>query len=204
MSLKVFLENKPQLKQFIHWMLIPSNQARPRFWVSLFLNPFIHKKGKQSIIRRRVRMDVLPFNKFSIGDFSVIEDFSVVNNGLGEVKIGDRVTVGMGNVLIGPLTIGNNVIIAQNVVFSGLNHGYEDVNMPIVDQKCTVEIIDIGDDCWIGANSVITAGVSIGKHAIVAGGSVVTKDVDEFTVVGGNPAKVLKKYNKETKTWERV
>jgi acetyltransferase-like isoleucine patch superfamily enzyme len=204
MDLKVFLENKPQLKQFIHWMLIPSNQARPRWWVSVFLNPFIHKKGKGSIVCRRVRMDVLPFNKFSMGDFSTIEDFSVVNNGLGEVKIGNRVMVGIGNVLIGPLTIGNNVIIAQNVVFSGLNHGYEDVEIPIVDQKCSVKTINIGDDVWIGANSVITAGVTIGKHAVVAGGSVVTKDVDDFTVVGGNPAKVLKKYNKETKTWERV
>lgn len=204
MNLKVFLENKQGLKKFIHWILIPTNQARPRWWVSVFLNPFIHKRGKKAIIRRRVRMDVLPFNKFSIGDFSIIEDFSVVNNGLGEIKIGNRVTVGIGNVLIGPLVIGNNVIIAQNVVFSALNHGYEDVNVPIVDQKCNVKIINIGEDSWIGANSVITAGVKIGKHSVVAGGSVVTKDVQDFTIVGGNPAKLLKIYDKETKSWVRV
>jgi len=204
MSIKSILDSRPRLKRVVHWLLIPANEARPRWWVRVFLNPFLHKKGKGSIIRRRVRMDVLPFNDFSIGDGSLIEDFSVVNNGLGGVYIGNRVVVGMGNVLIGPLYVGNNVIMAQNVVLSGLNHAYEDIDLPILDQKCRTSSITIEDDCWIGANSVVTAGVTIGKHAVVAGGSVVTKNVESFTVVAGNPARVLKKYDSKTREWVRI
>jgi acetyltransferase-like isoleucine patch superfamily enzyme len=110
----------------------------------------------------------------------------------------------MGNVIIGPVTIADNVIIAQNVVMSGLNHGYQDISIPIGLQPCSTSEIYIGADSWIGANAVITAGVRIGEHAVVAAGSVVTKDVPAYSVVGGNPAKVLKQYNTETKLWERV
>ena len=204
MDIKLYLNSRPKLKQYVHWALIPKHQARPRWWVRNFFNPFIHKKGKGALVCKQVRMDVLPFNKFSLGDFSTIEDFSVVNNGVGPVHIGNRVRVGVGNVLIGPLKIGNNVIMAQHVVLSGLNHGYQDIDIPIMDQPCTTAPIIIEDDCWIGANAVITAGVTIGKHAIVAGGSVVTKDVESYTIVGGNPAKVLKKYDAESKSWIRI
>ncbi len=202
--LESLIKENQKLKNFVHWLLIPKYQARPRIWVRLFLNPFLHKKGKRAVICRRVRMDVLPFNVFSLGDFSTIEDFSVINNGVGPVVIGNHVRVGISNVLIGPLTIGNHVILAQNIVLSGLNHGYEDVQVPIVDQKCTVSPIVIEDECWIGANAVITAGVTIGKHSVVAAGSVVTKNVEAFTIVGGNPAKPLKRYNENSKIWERV
>lgn len=182
---------------------MPKNQARPRLWVQWFLNPLIHKKGKGAIIRRRTRMDVLPFNKFSIGANSTIEDFSVVNNGMGEVKIGYGSRVGMSNTLIGPVTIGNNVIIAQNVVISALNHGYQDIHTPIRLQPCTTALVTIGDDTWIGANAVITSGVTIGKHVVVAAGSVVTKNVPEFSIVAGNPARIIKQYNPATQVWEK-
>jgi acetyltransferase-like isoleucine patch superfamily enzyme len=204
MDIKLFLSNRPKLKQYVHWALIPKHQARPRWWVRQFVNPLKHKKGKGALVCSQVRMDVLPFNEFTLGDYSTIEDFSVVNNGVGPVHIGNRVRVGVGNVLIGPLKIGNNVIMAQHVVLSGLNHGYEDIDIPIMDQPCNTAPIIIEDDCWIGANAVITAGVTIGKHAIVAGGSVVTKDVESYTIVGGNPAKVLKKYDLESNAWIRV
>ncbi len=123
---------------------------------------------------------------------------------MGAVIIGDRTLVGMSNVLIGPLRIGNDVIMAQNIVLSGLNHGYLDVKIPIRDQPCTTAEIVVEDEVWIGANSVITAGVRIGRHAVVAGGSVVTKDVPPYTIVGGNPARPLKAYHSETGQWLRV
>jgi acetyltransferase-like isoleucine patch superfamily enzyme len=203
-KIKAYIKNNPRIKQIVHRLLIPKYQARPRWWVRNFLNPFVHKKGKRSTICKRVRMDVLPFSDFSIGDFSTIEDFSVVNNGLGAIYIGNHVRVGIGNVIIGPVTIGNNVIMAQNVVLSGLNHSYDDINIPIVDQQCTFSPIVIHEDCWIGANAVITSGVTIGKHAVVAAGSIVTKDVNPFTIVAGNPAKPIKAYNKETKSWNKL
>ena len=185
-------------------MLIPANDFRPRLWVRLFLNPFKHKKGKASIIRYRTRIDVFPFNRFELGSFSIIEDFSTVNNGVGDVFIGRKSIVGIGCTIIGPVAIGDNVMLAQNIVVSGLNHGYELVDIPPSEQKTITKSITINDDVWIGANCVITAGVTIGKHAIVGGGSVVTKDVPPYSVSVGNPAKVVKKYNFENNVWEKL
>lgn len=169
-----------------------------------FMNPFYHKKGPDAVIRSNARLDVLPFNPFFVGEGSVVEDYAVINNGVGHVHIGQKTFIGLYDIVIGPVSIGNNVIIAQHVVLSGLNHSYDDINLPIKDQLCTTAEIIVEDDCWIGANAVITAGVKIGKHAVVAGGSVVTKNVPPYTVVGGNPAKILKTYNFEKLAWEKV
>lgn len=204
MSFVTKIKNNPRLKRLtLHLLLVP-REARPRRWVRLLVNPFLHQRGRQSRIRWSTRLDVVPFNPFSLGYQSIIEDFSTVNNGMGPVTIGDRTLIGMNNVLIGPLRIGNDVILAQNIVLSGLNHGYQDVGTPIRDQPCTTAEIVVEDEVWIGANSVITAGVRIGRHAVVAGGSVVTKDVPPYTIVGGNPARPLKAYEAETGQWLRV
>lgn len=204
MSIIATIKSNPNLKKFVHWSLIPKHQARPRLWVKWFVNPFFHKKGKGTTICKRTRIDVLPFQIFNLGDYSTVEDFATINNGVGAVNIGNNSRIGIGNVIIGPVTIGNNVILAQNIVISGLNHNYTDVETPIYLQGETVAIITIEDDCWIGANVVITAGVTIGKHCVVAGGAVVTKDIPPFSVAVGNPARVVKKYNFETKDWEKV
>jgi acetyltransferase-like isoleucine patch superfamily enzyme len=204
MSIISKIKSNPKLKKFTLSLLIPANEHRPRLWVRVFLNSFKHKKGKNSIVRSRTRMDVFPFNEFNLGAGSVIEDFATVNNGVGNVNIGDKTFIGMGNVIIGPVTIGNNVIMAQNIVVSGLNHGYEDINTPPSQQKTVTKQITISDDVWIGANCVITAGVTLGKHCVIGAGSVVTKDIPEFSVAVGNPAKVIKAYNTVTGNWEKV
>ena len=185
-------------------MLIPSGQARPRLWVSWFVNPFFHQVAKGSTIRRKTRMDVLPFNEFELGTNSTIEDFCTVNNGVGAVKIGHDTRIGISNVIIGPVTVGNHVILAQNIVMSGLNHGYEDVTVPIHLQPVTTSPIIIEDDCWLGANVVVTAGVTIGKHCVVAAGAVVTKNIPPFSIAVGNPARVIKQFNFETREWARI
>lgn len=199
-----FIKNNPKIKMLVHWLMIPSGQARPRLWVSWFVNPFFHKKGKKAHICRRTRMDVLPFNRFELGDESTIEDFSTVNNGVGDVIIGNRSRVGLGNTIIGPVVIKDDVRLAQNIVLSGLNHVFEDITKPIHEQGVTTLPIVIENGAWIGANVTILPGVIIGKNSIVAAGSVVTKSVPEYSVAVGNPAKVLKKFNKETWQWERV
>jgi acetyltransferase-like isoleucine patch superfamily enzyme len=198
------IKASPRLKKMALFMLMPTNQARPRLWVRWFVNPLKHKKGKNAMIRSRTRIDVMPFNPFILGDNSTIEDFCTINNGMGGVVIGERSRIGISSVLIGPVTIGNHVILAQNIVMSGLNHGYEDISTPINLQKCTTKEIVIDDETWIGANAVITAGVHIGKHCVIAAGSVVTKDIPAYSVVVGNPARVIKRYNFETKEWEKV
>lgn len=204
MSLSEKIKSSPKLKKLSLRLLTPKNQARPRMWVKWFLNPFKHKRGKGSKIRKRTRIDVLPFNNFSLGANSTIEDFSTINNGVGEVIIGDRSRIGMSNVIIGPVYIGNDVILAQNIVMSGLNHGYEDVNIAPKYQKVTTSPIHIEDEVWIGANVSIVAGVTIGKHSVIAAGSVVTKNVPPFAIAVGNPARIIKQYNFESKQWEKI
>lgn len=203
-SLVENIKKNKRLKKIVLLMLMPNGQARPRLWVRIALNRFYHKRGKHVTIRRKARLDVFPFNQFIVGRSATIEDFSVINNGLGEVSIGDNSRIGIGSTIIGPVSIGNNVILAQHVVISGFNHGYADISIPITLQDCLVKGVIIEDDCWIGANSVILPGVCIGKHSVIAAGSIVTKSVPSYTVAGGNPACIIKRYNIHNGQWEKV
>jgi len=204
MALVSTIKSNPGLKRFVHWLIVRSGEAKPRLWVRWFVNPFFHKRGKRSVVRFKARMDIFPFNNFSLGNNSIIEDFATINNGVGDVVIGDNCGIGISNVLIGPVNLGNYVMLAQNIVLSGLNHGYEDITIPPRLQKVTTKQITIADNVWIGANSVVTAGVTIGKHAIIGAGSVVTKDIPEYSVAVGNPARVIKRYNFTTNSWEKA
>lgn len=197
------IKSSPRLKSWALWLLMPRNQARPRWWVRHLYNPFVHPRGSGSHVCASVRLDVLPSRKFVLGSDSTIEDFATINNGVGDVLIGNRTRIGLGCVLIGPVTVGNDVMLAQNIVVSGLNHSYQDISQPIATQACTTALISIADEVWIGANAVITAGVSIGKHSVVAAGSVVTRSVPPYTVVAGNPAKIIKQYNANQQTWQK-
>lgn len=204
MILKDKLKRYPKFKAFILWTLMPTNQAKPRWWVRYIVNPIVHKNGKHAVIRRLTRLDVMPFNKFKLGNESTIEDFCTINNGVGDVLIGDRTRIGIGSVLIGPVTVGNNVRLAQYVVASGLNHGYKNIDLPICKQPVETRTITIEDDSWIGANSVILSGITIGYHSVVAAGSVVTRNVPPFTVVAGNPAVPKKRYDTSINQWISV
>lgn len=201
MSVADTIKNNPTLKMLVHRMLIPKGGARPRLWVRILLNRFFHVRKKGAIVRWRTRIDVVPFNKFELGRHATIEDFCTINNGVGNVIIGDNSLIGMSDVIIGPVTIGNNVILAQNVVASGLNHEYKDVTVPIHMQPVTTAPITISDDCWIAANVVITSGVTIGKHCVIAAGAVVTKDIPPYSIAAGNPARVIKRYDEAKKEW---
>jgi acetyltransferase-like isoleucine patch superfamily enzyme len=203
MSLAERIKSNPRLKQLVYRLMVSENAPGCRLWVRLFINPFVHQVSRKAIIRQYARLDVGPWNQLTIGKKAVIEDYCCVNNMVGDVAIGENALLGLSNTVIGPVSIGKNTILAQNIVLSGLNHGYADPDIPIKDQKETTAQIIVEEDCWIGANSVVVAGVTIGKHSIVAGGSVVTKNVPPYTIVGGNPAKVLKQFNPLTKNWEK-
>jgi acetyltransferase-like isoleucine patch superfamily enzyme len=190
MNTIALLQNQ-KIKSLAHYLMVPKNQARPRKWVSWFVNPFLHTRNGSATICKNVRMDVLPNKNFHIGANSTIEDFSVINNGVGDVWIGANTRIGIGNTVIGPVHIEDDVIFAQNVVLSGLNHEYQDVETPIHKQPITTKKIHVKSGAWIAANAVITAGVTVGKNSVVAAGSVVTKDVPDYCIVAGNPAKLI-------------
>jgi acetyltransferase-like isoleucine patch superfamily enzyme len=204
MGLKEKIKSNDTLKKLVHWSILIPNQTRPRLWIKYFVNPFYHKKGKGAIVRRRTRMDVVPWNRFELGTNSTIEDFSAINNGVGSVIIGNRTKIGLSNTIIGPVTIGNDIRLAQNITLSGLNHNYEDISIPIHEQGVSTAPITIEHNTWIGANVVVVAGVTIGRHSIVAAGSIVTKDIPPYSVAAGNPAKIIKQYNFETSKWEKI
>jgi acetyltransferase-like isoleucine patch superfamily enzyme len=116
----------------------------------------------------------LPNAGIKIGKDSLVGEYSIIR-GQGGVEIGDRV-------FTSPFT----QIIA-------VNHLFHDTKRPFTEQGITAEGIVIEDDVWLGAGAVITDGVRVGKGAVVAAGAVVTKDVPPYTVVGGVPAKVIKR-----------
>jgi len=201
--LKIKIKSNSKIKRIVLNMVVHPVKARPRFWIRLFM-PFYIKRGRGSVIYRSVRRDIVPFNKFYLGKNSVVEDFATINNAVGDLIIGSRTRVGLGNTIIGPVTIGDDVQIAQNVTISGLNHNYSDVNRTIEEQGVSTAPVTIANDVWIGANSVVTMGVTIGRHSVVAACSVVTANVPPFCVVAGIPARVVKRYDNETGEWVKV
>jgi acetyltransferase-like isoleucine patch superfamily enzyme len=197
------IKASPVLKQRVLFLMMHPVKTRPRFWLRCFRFLYM-KKGKKSVIYRSVRKDIVPFNTFSIGNYSVIEDYAIINNAVGDIVIGNHARIGLGNTIIGPVSIGDKVNLAQNIVISALNHNYEDVEKSIADQGINIQTVIIENDVWIGANSIILAGVHIGKHVVIGAGSVVTKDIPPYSVALGNPARIVKQYDVEKKQWIKV
>lgn len=191
MNLKEYIQNHPHLKKWVYRFLMHPVKTRPNWWIRPFQFLYM-KRGKGSVIYRSVRKDITLFHPFILGDYSVIEDFSCINNAVGGIIIGTHTRIGLHNTIIGPVHIGNQVNIAQGVVVSGLNHNYENTAYSIIEQGVSTSLIIIEDDVWIGANAVITAGIKIGKHCVIGAGSIVTKDIPECSVVAGNPATIIK------------
>lgn len=198
--LKKYIYESPKLKKWFYYLMMHPIKGRPRLWLRSLSFLYI-KKGKNSYIYRNIRNDITPFNKFVLGEGSIIESYCVINNAVGDLIIGDGSRMGIGGVLLGPVTMGNNVQIGQNVVISALDHNYQNVTLPLLEQGITISEVKIADYVYIGANSVINRGVKIGTRSFIASGSVVTKDVPDYTVVGGVPAKVLKRYDMDQKEW---
>lgn len=181
----------PKWKKFLDWVIMNQVETRPRWFIRL-LAPLYQHRGRHSVIHHSARMDTPPYRKFSLGDYSVIESFACINNAVGDVMIGDHTRIGLHNTIIGPVTIGSHVNLAQGITVTALNHNFEDSEKRIDEQGVSTSAVVIENDIWIGANAVILPGVTIGHHSVVAAGAVVTKDVPPHSLVAGVPAKVIK------------
>mgnify|MGYP005947919133 CR=1 FL=1 len=92
-TLKQRIKQNPALKQAVHRFIMHPVKTRPNWWIRLFYFVYL-KRGKGSVIYRSVRKDLPPFNQFSLGRYSVVEDFSCLNNAVGDLIIGDYTRIG--------------------------------------------------------------------------------------------------------------
>lgn len=193
----------PMLKRIMIRLIMHPTRTRPRGWIRFIQFTYL-KRSKGSVIYSSVRKDLPPFRKFVLGRYSVVEDFSCLNNAVGDLIIGDHTRVGLGNTIIGPVTIGNHVNLGQNVTVTALNHNFENVDMRIDEQGINTSPIVIEDDVWIGTNAVILPGVTIGQHSVVAAGSVVNQSIPPYCVCAGVPARLIKTYDFESRQWRAI
>ena len=114
------------------------------------------------------------------------------------IIIGDNSGLGVNCSVRGPLDIGSNVMMGPDVIIMTSIHNTANVDLPMRQQGFLPnKKVTIGDDVWIGARVIILPGVTIGKGVIIGAGAVVTRDVPEYTVVAGVPAKVIRSRKNE-------
>lgn len=115
------------------------------------------------------------------------------NFGTGKgVSIGNNSGLGINCKIRGPLIIGENVMMGPDVTILTHTHRIERTDIPMDKQGSIVKGVTIGNDVWIGMRSIIMPGVKIGNGAVIGAGAVVTKDVPDYAIVGGIPAKVIR------------
>lgn len=143
-------------------------------------------------VARRLRASAGRLMLDSCGAAVNIEHGAWFGSGRG-VSLGDRSDIGMDALVIGPVTIGADVMMGPRCILLASSHRVASSDVPMNRQGFLPDRpIVIGDDVFIGAGSIILAGRTIGTGAIIGAGSVVTRDVAPYSVVGGSPATVIR------------
>lgn len=125
---------------------------------------------------------------------------------LPNIVIEDGVNIGNFLTILGGATIqiGKDTILAGNVTLVSENHGTDpESNIPYHAQPLSTGDIFIGEGCWLGQNVCILPNVTIGKKCIIATSSVVTRNIPDYCIAAGVPARIIKKYNFNTHNWEK-
>ena len=127
--------------------------------------------------------------------------------GWTNIVIGNNVSIGAYDRIASAysVVIEDDVLMAAFVHITDHSHGYEDVSQPICKQPIIHKgPIVIKKGSWLAFGCHILSGATIGEHSVVAANSVVTKDVPPYSVVAGNPARIVKQYDFEKKKWVRM
>lgn len=155
-------------------------------------------RGKYILLNKSVQ--IMPFSM-------------IVSLGGGKIEIAEGATVSMYSRIAsrGYIRIGRYVEMGPNCFIADFNHAYEDVSRPVklqgnvfTPREDNSPNVEIGDGSWLGTHVAIAGNVRIGKHCVIGANSVVTKDIPDYSVAVGMLAKVIKRYNFETKQWEKV
>lgn len=163
---------------------------------SFVYNPFIISNPQKIAIGSHVK--ILDNARLSI--------YTEDTNGI-VVQIDDGCYIGYNFSILAKdkIHIEKSVLIAANVLITSENHGMDPESSEYyMDQPLSGGPVVIGEGTWIGEKVCILPGVTIGKKCVIGAGSIVTKSIPDYCIAGGNPARILKKYDFEQHTWKRV
>ena len=153
-------------------------------------------KPKQVSFGKFVRID--RGSSFFLNKISEKTPKIIIGN---SVLIGPYCTLGCSNEII----IEDNVMLGPHVHITDRNHTFEDVTLPINKQPAiSMGPVIIKSGSWLGYGCQIMPNVTVGKHCVVGAGAIVTRDIPNYSVVVGMPARIIKKYNFETSQWEKI
>lgn len=170
------------------------------------------KFGKESMVKNPAKIMNKQYIEIGKSVFIAENSFLAItkngsNNNNPVFKVGDNVCIGSDFVVgcIDEIVIEDYVLISNRVFISDHIHDYTNISLPVISQKLQPKgKVLIKNGAFIGINAVIMPGVTIGKNSVVGASSVVIKDVPDFCVVTGNPAKIIKKYNSKKKIWMKI
>ncbi|MES2495408.1 MAG: acyltransferase [Pseudomonadota bacterium] len=161
---------------------------------------------------RRVRV-VWPMRLVGLKNMHLGDDVTIANMAyiaaLREFDEEPRLSLGNGTrlgefahvVCTHSVTIGRDVLVANRVFISDCDHAYRDISISVLRQGLDKgRPVSIGDDSWIGENVCIVS-ASIGRHCVIGANSVVTRDVPDYSVVAGAPARIVRRYCADRQSW---
>lgn len=188
--------NTPPIGTWEQWLQLQGVEVRGK--VNIFGKPRIIRWGNPSIvIEDGVTLDSDPVHN----DAGIVHPCTLSVTGNGRLCIGKN--SGFSGVQIcctNKITIGKNVWVGTNVTIYDTDfHPIDPYERLVIDAPAQSAEVVIDDCVWIGSNAMILKGVHVGKGAVIAAGAIVTKDVPEFTIYGGNPAKLIREIPRNEK-----
>lgn len=172
---------------------------------ALLYAPFFGKFGWPSYLGKPIFLKGI--NKVFIGKkVRIFPNLRMETQDGGTIQIQDDVVISQNVHLTsaGNLEIGKSSLVLANVFITNIDHDYTEIGVHVVKQNVTVKETKIGENCFIGMGAAIMAGTVLGKQCIVGANSVVRGSFPDYCVIVGSPAKIVKKYNLETQTWEKI